>query len=247
MPQDLPRSSTGTSANAKWLDQLKEIAPRVMQTHRCADEQARRRSGEGDPPRSVPVGLATRGIPSARCALRAATRPSRHQATASPSRSRRTRRVRPVSVTQSVVPSLKAQGGDEPSLHPNAGEIDRAITAFARSDNGGLIVTSSGLANGECSSRSDHWRLRRAPTAAVYRNRAFATAGGLILYGADSIEPHRLAAAYLDAFSRARGQRAFVCRRRQDTSSHQSQDRESARPRCAAAIAEPPDPLAHLL
>ncbi len=168
-------------------------------------------------------------------------------ANASPSRSRRTRRVRPVSVAQSVVPSLKAQGGDEPSLHPNAGEIDRAITAFARSDNGGLIVTSSGLANGECSSRSDHWRLRRAPTAAVYRNRAFATAGGLILYGADSIEPHRLAAAYLDAFSRARGQRAFVCRRRQDTSSHQPQDRESARPRCAAAIAEPPDPLAHLL
>jgi len=107
-----------------------------------------------------------------------------------------------------VVPSLKAQGGDEPSLHPNAGEIDRAITAFARSDNGGLIVTSSGLANGECSSRSDHWRLRRAPTAAVYRNRAFATAGGLISYGADSIEPHRLAVAYLDAFSRARGQRA---------------------------------------
>ena len=29
----------------------------------------------------------------------------------------------------------------------NADEIDRAVTAFARSDNGGLIVTSSGLAN----------------------------------------------------------------------------------------------------
>ena len=34
--------------------------------------------------------------------------------------------------------------------------------------------------------------------AAVYFNRFFVTGGGLISYGADSIEPHRLAAGYVD-------------------------------------------------
>jgi ABC-type uncharacterized transport system substrate-binding protein len=78
----------------------------------------------------------------------------------------------------------------------DAGEIDRAVTAFARSSNGGLIVTASGLAN-------VHRDLIIALAArhklpAVYYERFFVAAGGLISYGPDYIDQYRRAAAYVD-------------------------------------------------
>jgi putative ABC transport system substrate-binding protein len=78
----------------------------------------------------------------------------------------------------------------------DADEIERDVTAFARSPNGGLIVTASGLAN-------FHRKLIIALAAqhslpAVYFYRLFAPGGGLISYGPDSIDPHRRAAGYVD-------------------------------------------------
>jgi putative ABC transport system substrate-binding protein len=78
----------------------------------------------------------------------------------------------------------------------DAGEIERGITAFARGSNGGLIVTASTLA-------TLHRELiitlaTRHKLPAVYYFRFFATAGGLISYGPDPIDPFRLAAGYVD-------------------------------------------------
>ena len=78
----------------------------------------------------------------------------------------------------------------------NAGEIDRAVTLFARSSDGGLIVTSSGVANVHRPMIITLAARLRLP--AVYPNRVFAAGGGLISYGADSIDPHRVAAGYVD-------------------------------------------------
>jgi putative ABC transport system substrate-binding protein len=78
----------------------------------------------------------------------------------------------------------------------DAGEIERAISAFARSQNGGLIVTTSALS-------TVHRDLIIALAArhklpAVYFQRFFVTAGGLISYGANFIDQYRRAASYVD-------------------------------------------------
>jgi putative ABC transport system substrate-binding protein len=78
----------------------------------------------------------------------------------------------------------------------DAGEIERAITAFARSPNGGLILTASALS-------LVHGDLIIALAArhklpAVYFQRAFVANGGLISYGADFNEQYRRAAGYVD-------------------------------------------------
>jgi putative ABC transport system substrate-binding protein len=76
------------------------------------------------------------------------------------------------------------------------GEIERAIAAFARGSNGGVIVTISPLANLRRELIITLAVRHRLP--AVYPSRYFVTGGGLISYGADSIEPYRLAAGYID-------------------------------------------------
>jgi putative ABC transport system substrate-binding protein len=95
---------------------------------------------------------------------------------------------------QAVAPSLGVE------LRPidvrDAGEIERAVAAFARGSNGGLIVTGS-------SSAFVHRDLivtlaARHKLPAIYSQRFFVTGGGLISYGADSIDPHRRAAGYVD-------------------------------------------------
>jgi putative ABC transport system substrate-binding protein len=78
----------------------------------------------------------------------------------------------------------------------DASEIDRAVTAFARSSNGGLIITGSGLTNVHRELIIALAARHRLP--AVYPNRYFVTGGGLISYGPDSIDPHRRAAGYVD-------------------------------------------------
>jgi putative ABC transport system substrate-binding protein len=78
----------------------------------------------------------------------------------------------------------------------DAGEIERDITAVARSSNGGLIVTATPLAlqHRELIIRlaADH------QLPAIYFERYFVTAGGLISYGPHMVDQYRRAAAYVD-------------------------------------------------
>ena len=78
----------------------------------------------------------------------------------------------------------------------DAGEIERAITAFARSANLGLIVTPS-------ASASVHHDLiirlaAQHKLPAVYPLRSMVTRGGLISYGPDTVDQFRRAAGYVD-------------------------------------------------
>jgi putative tryptophan/tyrosine transport system substrate-binding protein len=78
----------------------------------------------------------------------------------------------------------------------DAGEIERAITAFARAPNGGLIVTASAW----CVVRRDLIiaLAARHKLPAVYFERFFVVAGGLISYGANFVDQYRRAAGYVD-------------------------------------------------
>jgi putative ABC transport system substrate-binding protein len=78
----------------------------------------------------------------------------------------------------------------------NAGEIERTLTEFARLPNGGLILLSSALGNVHRDLIIKLAAKLRLP--AVYPSRIFASAGGLAVYGSDSIDPHRRAAGYID-------------------------------------------------
>jgi putative ABC transport system substrate-binding protein len=78
----------------------------------------------------------------------------------------------------------------------DAGEIERDITAFARSSNGGVVVTASPRA-------SLHRNLivtlaARYRLPAVYASRHFVEGGGLISYGPDILDQYRGAASYVD-------------------------------------------------
>ncbi len=130
--------------SGKWLELLKEIAPRVMRTAVLRDP--------------VAVGIGQ------------------------------------FAAIQAVAPSLQVE------LSPvdvrDAGEIERAVTAFADRPNGALIVTASAFT-------AIHRELiialaRRHQLPAVYPFRYYITSGGLISYGPDPIDQYRLAAGYAD-------------------------------------------------
>jgi len=77
-----------------------------------------------------------------------------------------------------------------------AGEIERAVTDFARSSNGGLIVPASTSAIVHRDLIISLAARHRLP--AVYSYRFFVANGGLISYGYDSIDSYRRAAGYVD-------------------------------------------------
>jgi putative ABC transport system substrate-binding protein len=133
------------SISAKWLELLKQIAPRVTRVAVLRDP-------------AIPQGIGQFGA------------------------------------IQSVAPSLGVE--ISPVNVRDAGEIERAIAAFARSSNGGLIVTGSALA-------VVHRDLiitlaARHKLSAVYFQRFFVTTGGLISYGPDYLDQFRRAAGYVD-------------------------------------------------
>jgi putative ABC transport system substrate-binding protein len=97
-------------------------------------------------------------------------------------------------VIQAAAPSIRVEVN--PVNMRDAGEIEHAVAAFARSPNGGLVVTSSALA-------VRHRELIIALAArhklpAVYYRRYFVASGGLVSYGYDLVDQYRRAAAYLD-------------------------------------------------
>jgi putative ABC transport system substrate-binding protein len=98
------------------------------------------------------------------------------------------------SVIQSVAPSV---GVDVSAINLRDGaETERAVTAFARKPNGGLILTASGLA-------AIHRDLvvslaARYKLPAVYISRFFVAGGGLVSYGPDFADQYRRAAEYVD-------------------------------------------------
>jgi len=133
------------STSGKWLELLKEIAPRVKRAAVLRDA-------------SIAPGLGEFGV------------------------------------IQALAPSLGVE------LRPvdvrDAGEIERAITAFAQGSDGGMIVTGSPSAvihRGLIIALAAKHRL---PT--VYPYRVAADVGGLISYGADYLDQQRRAASYVD-------------------------------------------------
>jgi ABC-type uncharacterized transport system substrate-binding protein len=97
-------------------------------------------------------------------------------------------------IIQSVAPSLRM----EVTLvnMRDAPEIERAVAVFARAPNGGLIVTASPLAQRHRDVIVALAAQHKLP--AVYFDRVFAAAGGLISYGPDYIDQYRRAAGYVD-------------------------------------------------
>jgi putative ABC transport system substrate-binding protein len=97
-------------------------------------------------------------------------------------------------VIQAAAPSLRVEVN--PVNMRDAGEIERAVTAFARASNGGLIMTANPFA-------IVHRDLiitlaARHKLPAVYFERLFVAAGGLISYGPDFLDQFRQAAGYVD-------------------------------------------------
>jgi putative ABC transport system substrate-binding protein len=75
-------------------------------------------------------------------------------------------------------------------------EIERAVTTFAKSSNGGLIIAGSPLAQLHRRLIISLAALHKLP--AVYFERFFVANGGLISYGTDFVDQYRRAAGYVD-------------------------------------------------
>jgi len=96
---------------------------------------------------------------------------------------------------QSVAPSFGVE------LRPvntraDTGEIERAVVAFARQPNGGLIHTSS---VGAAARRDVFITLAaRHKLPAVYANPYYVASGGLVGYGPNVVDQYREAAGYVD-------------------------------------------------
>jgi putative ABC transport system substrate-binding protein len=99
---------------------------------------------------------------------------------------------------ESVSPSLGIKV--VPSLVENSADLERTIGAFARTPNGGLLLSPD-------ASTQVHRDLIIALAAryslpAVYWERLFVAAGGLMSYGADYVGMYRQAASYVDRILR---------------------------------------------
>ena len=78
----------------------------------------------------------------------------------------------------------------------DASGIERALAAFAREPNGGVILTASTSTAAHRNSIISLANRYRLPT--VYAFRYFVVDGGLASYGPDTIDGYRRAAAYVD-------------------------------------------------
>ena len=137
---------------------------------------------------------------------------------------------------QSAAPSLRVE------LRPvgigDPGEIERALSTFARERNGGLIVTASALA---VVNRSLIITLAaRHKLPAVYWLRSMVADGGLTSYGPDISDLYRRAAGYVDRI--LKGEKPADLPVQAPTKYElvdQPQDRQGSRPRHAADCCSP--------
>ena len=109
---------------------------------------------------------------------------------------------------QAVAPSLNSEV--VPINMRDARELERDVAEFARSPNGGLILTGSNLS-------ILHRDLIIALAArhklpAIYYERFYVAAGGLISYGSDRIELYRQAAGYVDRILKGEKPADLRCR-----------------------------------
>jgi ABC-type uncharacterized transport system substrate-binding protein len=95
---------------------------------------------------------------------------------------------------QGVAPSLGVEV--TPVNLANVGDIEQPIAAFARSGDGGLVIFGGPLILAHRDLVIALAAQYRLP--AVYPNRFFAAAGGLISYGPDFLDQYRRAASYVD-------------------------------------------------
>ena len=137
--------TTEYSIGGKWLELLKEIAPKVTRVAVLRDP-------------AIPAQTAQFGA------------------------------------IQAVAPALRVEV--IPVNLRDAGEIEQPVETFARSPNGGLIATAGGAAVRHRDLIVTLAARYRLP--AVYWERLFVAAGGLISYGADLVEQYRRAAGYVD-------------------------------------------------
>jgi putative ABC transport system substrate-binding protein len=103
-------------------------------------------------------------------------------------------------VIQALAPSLRVEVSPVGVRDPS--DIEQAVTAFARSLNGGLIATSGA---GTARHRDLIIALAaRHKLPAIYFERNFVAAGGLISYGPDYVDQYRQAAHYVDRILKGR-------------------------------------------
>ena len=97
-------------------------------------------------------------------------------------------------VIQSAAPSLGVEV--IPINVRDAPEVERAVTAFARTGNDGLIVTAGPLRGLD---RNLIFALAaRHKLPVIYPSRFYVDGGGLVSYGADFVDQYRRAASYVD-------------------------------------------------
>jgi putative ABC transport system substrate-binding protein len=131
--------------SGKWLELLKEIAPRVTRAAVLRDP-------------SLAVGIGQLGA------------------------------------IQSVAPSLRIE--TSPIDDRDAGEIERTITDFARTPNGGVVVGAG--AGGLVNRKLIITLAAQHKLPAVYFQSSFVEDGGLLSYGPDGVDGFRKAALYVD-------------------------------------------------
>ena len=102
------------------------------------------------------------------------------------------------SAIQAMAPSLGVE--ITPINVRDASEIERAVAAFARLGNGGLIVTAGFLSRAHRPLIIAQGARHQLP--AVYYNRSFVDAGGLCSYGIDQADQYQRAAGYIDRILR---------------------------------------------
>src|SRR5438270_1847292 len=101
-------------------------------------------------------------------------------------------------VIQAVAPSIGIEVSPIDLREPN--QIERAIATFAQSPNGGIILAASGI--GATNVNLIIAAAARYKLPAVYIQRPFFVAGGLISYGPNFADQYRRAAAYVDRILR---------------------------------------------